>query len=664
VPTRAAPHNGSGDPIARTQREKNSCISRRDAYCPTPVSHAALLMDWEIDGMMGPVFALEWMRTGRRLRAHLFRWICGALLLLQFLYYYSHYLDAGVGKPGVLANFAGTFLDLILLEEFLVVVLVTPALVAGTITEEKSRRTLEQLLTSQIPPLAIVVGKLLARMTDVVVLTLVVLPLAAFVGPYAGASPAFLLGQAVVTIFAAFGLSCLSLLASVWTRQTRAAVFAVYAVGLLAAGLYWSGWLRLPGWVQWFDPIRVLTPARDGSDVVEFLRRLGRFAAAWLIFGCGCTLLAAWRLRPAYIRQLTARKTRIGAVRRAARPAPAWNPLVWKEKFVGWRVPRWAILLIVAAVTIWTALRELAVPAPVGAGVKITPVQVIINHGWYAIGLLTLLVGVHASGAISGERERGTWDGLLTTPMTFREILRGKLRGIIACAWPFLVTYLLASAAAVAVVTQDSPTFALAFLAASAGLAVGVAVLAPRFARLVFIVLALAWGLLADLPVLLALVMTLAVAWLTMEFFASVGLWCSVRCPSSWRSLLATVGLGFVGGIVLTCVSTPIALSTTVILYLATSLLEHVFTYLSEAAIQFAGPDEIPFLLMPLFSAVGVALTYWWVARSLVFAAESYLAATERIPTGRVRLFDVEQPKIKRAEAPALNAERALDLAQ
>ena len=96
-----------GDPIAQTRRGKISCNFRRDAYGATPVCHAALLMDWEIDGMMGPVFALEWMRTGRRLRAHLFRWICGALLLLQFLYYYSHYLDAGVGKPGVLANFAG-----------------------------------------------------------------------------------------------------------------------------------------------------------------------------------------------------------------------------------------------------------------------------------------------------------------------------------------------------------------------------------------------------------------------------------------------------------------------------------------------------------------------------------------------------------------------------
>jgi ABC-type transport system involved in multi-copper enzyme maturation permease subunit len=615
--------------------------------------------------MIGPVFALEWMRTGRRKRAHVLRWVCGAWLVLWFIYSYSHYLDAGVGKPGVLADFAVTFLEWILLQQFVAVVVLTPILVAGTITEEKTRGTLEQLFTTQINPLAIVVGKLLARMTDVVVLTLVVLPMAAFVGPYAGAGPTFLLGQAMLTILTAFGLSCLSMLASVWTRQTRAAVLAVYGVVLLVAGLYLSGWLPLPSWVQWFDPIWVLSPARDGSDVIEFLRRLGRCGFAWLTLGAGCISLAAWRLRPAYIRQLSARKTWLGALRRLARPSPAWNPLVWKEKFVGWRVPRWPLLLIVASVTIWTALRELTAPAPVATGMKITPMEVIMAHGWYAIGLLTLLVAVHASGAVSGERERNTWESLLTTPMSFRELLRGKLRGILACAWPFLITYLLASAAAAAVVSHDSLMFPLSFGAATAGLALLATVLTPRISKLAFILLALAWGLLADLPVFLALVLTLGIAWLAMEYFASVGLWCSARCPSSWRSLLLTAGLGYVGGIVLWCVSAPVALSTTLILYLATTLLVQAFSFFSDAAIQFAGPDEVPYMLFPLFYAIGVTLLYWWVARSLIFAAENYLAAAERIPTGRAPLFDVERPPAERAPPPpALDTERALDLAQ
>ena len=92
----------------------------------------------------------------------------------------------------MLAAFAISFLDWILVQQFAVVALLAPTLVAGAITEEKTRHTLEHLLTTQINPLALIVGKLLARMVDVVVLTLVVLPMAAFVGPYAGRDRAVL----------------------------------------------------------------------------------------------------------------------------------------------------------------------------------------------------------------------------------------------------------------------------------------------------------------------------------------------------------------------------------------------------------------------------------------------------------------------------------------
>ena len=99
---------------------------------------------------------------------------------------------------------------------------------------------------------------------------------------------------------------------------------------------------------------------------------------------------------------------------------------------------------------------------------------------------------------------------------------------------------------------------------------------------------------------------TLAIAWLAMELFASVGIWCSVRCTSSWRSLLLTTWLGYVGGIVLCCVSTPMALSTTLILYLATGLLRALVRLLSDSVIQFGGPGEIPFeLTTRIFSLSG-----------------------------------------------------------
>ena len=297
--------------------------------------------------MIGAVFLLEWMRTGRRLRTHLLRWTVGIWLVLWLLYSYSIYRDNGPEKGGVLAAFAISFLDWILVQQFIVVALLAPALVAGAITEEKTRHTLEHLLTTQINPLALIVGKLLARMGDVVVLTLVVLPMAAFVGPVCRRDRA-------VSARADGGhdLDCVRLelleRAGVGVgASTRTAMVVVYLIVLTAGLMYWSGWIALPTWTQAFDPIAVLTPARDGSSTLEFLRRLLQSAFVWLIFGAICVAIAAWRLRPAYIRQLAAKRTRYGTLRRWARPAPSWNPLVWKERYLGRRLPRWLMLAIV-----------------------------------------------------------------------------------------------------------------------------------------------------------------------------------------------------------------------------------------------------------------------------------------------------------------------------
>lgn len=617
--------------------------------------------------MVGSVFVLESMRAGRRTRTHVLRWICGGWLLLQFFVYYSDYLDRdnGTGSPGVLASFTVAHLDRILIQQFLVVAVLTPPLVAGTITEEKTRGTLESLLTTEITPLAIVVGKLLARMADVFILTLVVLPMAAFLGPYAGASVSFLLGQAAVTILTAFGLSCLSLLASVWTRQTRAAIVCVYVAVLVAVGLYWSGWITLPNWARWFDPIWVLTPARDGTPPREFVRRLVQSIIAWLAMGSACIAIAAGRLRPAYIRQLGAKQSWIYRLRTLVRPEPSWNPVAWKERYVGARLPRWLPHALIALVTIWTVVKQLSSPAAVVAGVTVSPVEVLTNNGWYAIGLLTLYVAVQSSGAISGERERQTWNELLMTPMSFRELLQGKLHGILAGAWPFLITYLLASAAATAAWSQNSIDYMVIFGTITATLAVAARFASPRLARPAFAGLALAWGLLADVSVALTLAVTLVTAWLAMEFFAAVGLWCSVRCSSSWRSLMMTAGLGYVGGLVLTCVSTPLALSTAIVLYLLTRLLELGIESAAVVLPSLAVQSDIGDALLPLYFAVGVALMYWWAARSLVFAAENYLAATERIPTGRARMFDVERSRRDKVDAnSALDSQRALHLTQ
>ena len=44
-------------------------------------------------------------------------------------------------------------------------------------------------------------------------------------------------------------------------------------------------------------------------------------------------------------------------------------------------------------------------------------------------------------GAISSERERQTWEALLLTPLSAGQIIRGKLWGVMAASYWYLLAY-------------------------------------------------------------------------------------------------------------------------------------------------------------------------------------------------------------------------------
>lgn len=604
--------------------------------------------------MIGPVFALEWLRTGRRRRAHVLRWIFGAVLIVQLFSAYSAYA-LHAATPGAMADMASEFLRWTLLEQFLFVAVVTPALVAGTITDEKTRGTLETLLTSQLDAPAIVAGKLLARLADVSVLTLVALPLVAVASSLTGIGPAFVFGQAVVTILTAIGLSSVSILASVWSRHTRSAVLAVYLLIVAAVTLYVGHWWTLPAWVRWLDPIFVLRPAYEGGSAWEFLRRLGQSFAVWSCLSAVCVALASWRLRPAYLKQLAVRRRWHSVAHWLPRPAPSWNPLTWKESYCGRRIPRWLGLPAVSVATFVVCLQGMMTPAGAGAPPP-APAEVIMNLGWFAIAFLALLVAVHASGAITTERERQTWDGLMCSPMNHRDILAGKIRGIVAGAWPYVPAFALACALAANLVLHDWNAAVYTCGAGSLTTAALLAIYLPAFAKALWSALAVLWSLAAGSTVFAAVTVSLAIAWLSMTFVAAVGIWSSVRCRSSWRSLTLTSFVTLGGGTVLTCASAPVAGVTTLLGMLTVGLLESLVSAVADSSFSDRLQNDVVLALVPLFIAVGVALVFWLVARSLLLAAEVHLARTERIPSGRIRQLVIEQSRRERTEAQALQS--------
>src|SRR5437868_5531348 len=131
--------------------------------------------------MLGPVFNAEMIRAGRRGRAHVLRWLYAGWLILQLVYEFDQtHAIVTYGIPPRMpvsrakddTNFGRQFRDLVLTQQFILIILVTPAFVAGAITDEKTRGTLAGLLTAHLTPTDIVVGKLAARCAQVGILAL------------------------------------------------------------------------------------------------------------------------------------------------------------------------------------------------------------------------------------------------------------------------------------------------------------------------------------------------------------------------------------------------------------------------------------------------------------------------------------------------------------
>jgi ABC-type transport system involved in multi-copper enzyme maturation permease subunit len=471
---------------------------------------------------------MEWLRGKRRANLRLFRSLYAAWLVILYL----SFLEFPT-KPGLAAQFVVIFI----VQQFAVILLATPILTAGAITEEKERGTLQFLLSAGLGTSEIVLGKAIARLALLGEILVVGLPLLFFMGRLADLHLGALLMVLAESLLAACAIAALSLLTSVWTKQTRDAVLLLYALVALGFGLWMLRassvlpggrvWLWCDAFLMVLDPRYAWEPLWERADpTVPGWRMLGHFAA-WLFIAAASFLLAAWRMRPAYFRQLEGPRRGLGKFWGwLARPPVGDDPVRWRERYVvglasmpGMRyVPRWPVLVVVMVATLYVHLDELF-RLPTGEQLlspsiwlsKFRSINTDNANGWFissgggAAVLLAILIGMRCAEAINGEKEKGTWDGLLMTPLTGRLLVASKLWGVLAASLPYLAAYAL-------------PTL---ILAATCG---------P-----LAVVITLAW-LAGTVPIML--------------FAGAIGLLCSATIRQTWQSILATLGCSLLGGVV------------------------------------------------------------------------------------------------------------------
>jgi ABC-type transport system involved in multi-copper enzyme maturation permease subunit len=587
--------------------------------------------------MVGPILHQEMLLGGRRGRAHVFRWLYAAWLVGLVLFFLFVALMEATYRNALarryhpfdfadLADFARSFLAFLVGQHFVVLALATPALAAGAVADEKARGTLQYLLTAGLLPGEILLGKLLGRCWQVGLLALPVLPLVAFFGAFAGLDLAGLAALALASAVFVLALAAAALLASVWARQARDAVLGLLAAGVVV-GLALRGLGELLGppalpCLRALDPLGLAASSWLQAGPAERWQRLAPFLAAWGGLGAACFAVAAWRLRPAYFRQLAAVGRKKRAWWQARRPPPADDPVRWKERHaegiaplaVLRKVPRWVGVLLVFVGTLLSSGGILLDRLPYGvtadtvgemalrldlaalAGVAAELYPSAAAFGWQGTVVLLaagLVVGVRCSGAISGERERQTWEALLMTPLTTRLLVRGKFWGVIGAGLPYLLAY-------------AGPALA---LSAVGGLNS-------------FVTVALLLGLTA----------------LAVFYIGAAGLWCSARARTSWRSLLATLAFAYLGGAALAYVVLLLAAVLMILLALAVWMVTEYYRPWGRWV-----PGLVFEQAVYVNTCIILALCFLLLSVLLLRGAENWIAARER-----TRHWEDDEPRYRR----------------
>jgi ABC-type transport system involved in multi-copper enzyme maturation permease subunit len=351
-----------------------------------------------------------------------------------------------------------------------------PVFTAGAITQEKDAQTYNILITTPLSNAQIVIGSLLSRLYFVIVLLVAGLPIFFTTMLYGGVTTGQILRSSMIAGATAVLTGALAIFISfvrIGTRRTILSFFVGIAIYLLAVwGLAQQAFTRVPeaprnpvtqeqlSWLAPFHPflaLRVALHQVEAPDLASAAAygRIGKYFIAYppamyvvttLVLATIFVLLAMFFVRRGaregeitWMSRLSER-LRISRTTKTRKPHVVWsNPVAWREAVtrasaMSRGVGRYAVLCGGLA----CALALLILNLRSGG---FTPA---LTREYLAglIGIefvLVLLIATNTSAsALTKEKESQTMDILLTTPLTPRDIIRGKLRGLVAFVVPLI----------------------------------------------------------------------------------------------------------------------------------------------------------------------------------------------------------------------------------
>lgn len=345
--------------------------------------------------------------------------------------------------------------------------LLAPVFMAGAIAQEANPKTWDILLTTPLSPAEIVLGNLFGRLFFILALLVSSLPLFALT-QYFGGVP----GRSIFVSYAIAGCAALlvgsaAIALSVSRLVGKRAVFAFYvsvvsylAVTFAVDSVVSSGTVT---WMTGINPFLALRHLLKPTSSPAVLTATGTLAHLFLVtpVKAWCYLSAGLSVALMIVSTITVRMGGIaglgglggrggapwyrsvfglaakGAMHRA--PRNVWhNPIAWREAAArnstfAKMTARWSFIGLGALFGLGIVLYFH------GGGITIKTFQTLLLYTVLGeLGVITLVAVNMSATSVAREREDGTLDLLLTTPLTSGAYLTGKLRGMIAYLLPLL----------------------------------------------------------------------------------------------------------------------------------------------------------------------------------------------------------------------------------
>ncbi|MEL6739820.1 MAG: ABC transporter permease subunit [Planctomycetota bacterium] len=424
---------------------------------------------------MNPI-TVRLVQNASRRRKHLYvRSIYVAALVLVLLWV----LVAGtsgsdLGYRELAAAGSSAFVAIAYLQIGLICVL-APVFMAGAIAQESDPKTWDILLTTPMSQAQIVLGNLFGRLFFVLALLLASLPLFALTQYFGGVPGRSIFASYLVAACAALLVGAIAIALSVSRLAGRRAVFAFYisVVTYLAATAAVDLFLTRTGggqgpagegvtWLTALNPFlalrALLSPSEYPRAILGSLSGpaalfLERPVTAWCVLSSGLSVLlmgaSTLTVRAGGLQSVGQGGSGSSVLRKAMGlgakgaefrpPRDVWaNPIAWREaaarnatfmRILG----RWSFIAI--GILIGTGITGMFAAGWMTLGTYRFVLQAVV---WTEIAVISLIAMNMAATAVSREREDGTLDLILTTPITPGAYLTGKLRGLIAYLVPML----------------------------------------------------------------------------------------------------------------------------------------------------------------------------------------------------------------------------------